>query len=67
MIILSRHDKEAFTITTPNGEKIEIQVLQCDDKKTRFGVDAPIGYFVERNEMIETNFNESQPRFSHTG
>ena len=52
MIVLTRKTNEAITITTPNGEKIEVAVTKINGGQVQIGVKADKTINVLRNELV---------------
>ena len=52
MLILSRGPNERVIITTPQGETIQVVVVNANKGRTHLGIDAPQGYRILREELL---------------
>lgn len=52
MLILTRKENEALTLTTAEGETIEITLLDAKFGEAKIGVDAAQSVRIERNEIM---------------
>jgi carbon storage regulator len=51
MLVLSRKKNESIIIKGDSGD-IRIVVVEIDKGKVRFGIDAPRGYAIVREELV---------------
>ena len=51
MLVLSRKIAETIVITTPDGIRITLFVVEIRGDKARIGVDAPKSFLVHRGEV----------------
>lgn len=51
MLVFSRKRNQKAFITAPNGDSIEIVVLEIRGDKVRLGISAPKSYGVDREEI----------------
>ena len=51
MLVLSRLLNEKIVITTPDGTRIVLTLVECRVGKARIGIDAPETYRVNRGEI----------------
>lgn len=53
MLVLSRFIQERVVITTPSGERINVQVVSVNGDKVRLGFDADVAIRIDREEVHE--------------
>jgi carbon storage regulator CsrA len=51
MLVLARRLNEKIVITTPDGTRIVLTLVECRVGKARIGIEAPVAYLVYRGEM----------------
>jgi len=63
MLVLSRQRDQVLVLVTPDGEEIEVMVVDIRGDKVRLGVNAPKTYDVHRKEVLEQikRENKSHP------
>lgn len=52
MLVLSRKPKEWVTIECPNGDVIQVGLVDIDRNKARFGFVASAAYKIYRDELL---------------
>jgi len=57
MLILSRKEGEGITLTLPNGENVEIILVEHCGQKTAVGINAPDDVTILRNELLDSDFS----------
>jgi len=53
MLILARRNDESLIITTPNGEEIQIILMNAHRGSAQLGIQAPPDYIITRDELIK--------------
>ena len=53
MLILALRNDESLIITTPNGEEIQIILMNARRGSAQVGISAPSNYIIRRNELIK--------------
>ncbi|MFK5948915.1 MAG: carbon storage regulator [Methylococcales bacterium] len=53
MLVLDRKSNESILIETPNGDTIEITLLETTKGRGKLGIDAPKEYIILRDELVE--------------
>lgn len=53
MLILERKNNEVIHIKAPNGDNIEIHMVETMRGRAKLGVDAPDAYEIFRKELLE--------------
>lgn len=53
MLVLTREVSEGLDITTPDGVRMHIHIIEVRGHKVRIGIDAPKEYVVWRTEIQE--------------
>ena len=55
MLILRRSVNEEIVVTSPGGDRIRIMIcsIRRNGRNAQVGVDAPIGYTIDRAELLE--------------
>ena len=51
MLVLARQINEGLTITTQDGTRIQIRVIECRVGKVRLGIEAPPEVIIHRDEV----------------
>ena len=51
MLVLSRLINEGVTLTTTDGTRINVRVIECRTGKVRLGIDAPNDVIIHRDEI----------------
>lgn len=71
MLVLSRKVNERIVITSPEGVKITLMLIEVRGDKARIGVEAPIEYRVNRGEVQDVidaeRLNADDPRHPDFG
>ena len=60
MLVLSRERSQTIVITTPDGTKLTLMVVEIRGNKVRIGVDAPREFTVHRGE-VQTRVDGQKP------
>jgi len=68
MLVLARRKLESIEITdSRTQETVRVSVVDIRGEKVRLGVDAPIDYVVDREEIADAKRAEIAPRSKPTG
>lgn len=59
MLVLSRKSNESIQITTPQGQKIEVLVVELRGDKARLGITAPRDVVIDRTEVAEAKIRDA--------
>lgn len=61
MLVISRKKNESILVTSPEGDMVEISVVEIRGDKVRFGIVAPREWGVCRRETWDANHPKSEP------
>jgi len=59
MLALTREQDEAIVATTESGQRIVFRVLRCQAGRTQFGITAPQGVRIDREEIDQKRQKEA--------
>lgn len=53
MLTLTRKENESIICTLPNGDEIEILIIQINGNQVRLSISAPDDVFILREELLK--------------